>query len=406
MQAVGLAHVQDRMNNSLAQAMAPVEYGYFFTILYTILGTPLGLTLMGGIGTGFLLIPVLALCFVGLGPSILTVLQTAWIPIACAASYLFIQLALHGESLYASYVYSVGPWLISLVIVQSLTMHRPNFLHRFAWFTLFVGLGMLPFMALGEVGEYTKVGLEGNVGYSNANTFASWFGFCVLYLIIKGYVETRPAYRLAAWLMAGSLFYIVTLTVSRGALLALGVSLLVSSRRLLKKVGILPVFLLAGLVVGLIGLGIFDQAIRAYTFRGVEETGRLRVWPLLIEKFLNSPGLGVGASQAGAVLSTGSYVTPHNGFLLIAVASGALPLILFCAYVFRSGMAALRANLAQQQDAIFHLPLFVYTLVVICLGNTDFMIPWAIVSLAVPVAARVNQMHRDNTEYPHTRTGR
>ncbi len=99
MQAVAVARANDRMSDSLAGALAPVEYGYYFVIFYTVLGAPLGLILMGGIGSGFLLIPVLAYCFIALGPSVLKVLQTVWIPLACGASYLFIQLALHGESL-------------------------------------------------------------------------------------------------------------------------------------------------------------------------------------------------------------------------------------------------------------------------------------------------------------------
>ena len=148
MQAVGIAQINDRMSDSHAASLAPVEYGYYFVIFYTIFGAPLGLILMGGIGSGFLLIPVLGLCFVALGPSLLSTIQSAWIPLACGASYLFIQLALHGESLYFPYVYAFGPWLISLIVVQALAMHRPNFLHRFAMFTLFMGLAILPFMSL------------------------------------------------------------------------------------------------------------------------------------------------------------------------------------------------------------------------------------------------------------------
>jgi len=394
MQAVAFTRANARMSDALAAALGPAEYGYYFVIFYTVLGAPLGLILMGGIGPGFLLIPVLTLCFIALGSSSLTVLRTIWIPIACGASYLFIQLALHEESFYSRYVYQFGPWLISLVIVQSLAMHRPNFLHRFAWFTLFMGLAMLPFMSISRIGEYERIGLDQNVGYANPNAMATWFGFCVLYLTIRGYVEKGRTYRLGAWLLAVVSLYVVTLTVSRGALLALAISLLVVSRRLM-KVGLLPVLLLAGLLVGLTELGVFDQAIRAYSLRAGEETGRLRVWPLLIEQFLSSPVIGVGASHAGVASNGGKFVTPHNSFLLFAVASGAIPFSLFCAYFFRSGMAALRARKSKQLDAVFHLPVIVYTLLVACAGNLDFMAPWAIVSLAVPVAASVSQTDRD-----------
>jgi len=404
MQAVGLSRANDRMSDSLAGALAPAEYGYYFVILYTVLGAPLGLILIGGIGSGFLLIPVVALCFLALGPSVVTVLETAWIPIACGTSYLFIQLVLHGESLYASHVYAFVPWLLSLVIVQALAMYRPDFLHRFAWFTFFIGLAMLPFMTLAQIGAYERAGMDSGVGYGHTNQLGAWFGFCVLYLTIKGYVETRLAYRLAAWLIAVGSLYVVTLTVSRAALIATAAALLVASRHLL-KVGLLPVFLLAGLLLGLMELGVFDQAIRSYSVRGGEETGRFLVWPLLIEQFLNSPFIGNGASHASAVTSTGKFVTPHNSFLLFAVASGIVPLMLFCAYCFRSGMAALRAK-AGDQNSMFYLPLVTYTVLITASGNMDFILPWAVVSLAVPVAQGAYHMQQDGKQYSRTLASR
>jgi len=344
---------------------------------------------MGGIGPGFLLIPILALCIVALGPSILTVCRVVWIPLACGASYLFIELALHGESLSGQYVYEFGPWLLSLIIVQALAMHRPNFLHRFAWFTFFLGLAMLPFMTTAQGAGYERMRTSGGVGYGHTNTVAAWFGFCVVYLTVKGYVETFPGYRAAAWLTALGSLYVVTLSVSRGALIAVAISLLAVSRRLL-KVGILPVLLLAGLLWGLFEIGVFDQAIHSYSKRGVEETGRLRIWPLTIERFFNSPGIGVGAKNAGMWVGD-NYFTPHNGFLLIAVTSGIIPIVLFCAYCLRSGLAALRAN-ALEPESIFYLPLVFYAVLITFSGNLDFMTPWAVVSLAMPLSARVTRM--------------
>lgn len=386
MQAVGIALANDRMSDSHTAALAPVEYGYYFVIFYTMLGAPFGLILMGGIGSGFLMIPVLGLCFVALGPSLMPTIRSAWIPLTCGASYLFIQLVLHSESLYFPYVYAFGPWLISLIVVQALAMHRPNFLHRFAMFTLFMGFAILPFMSLRQGGVYERIGLDSEVGYANPNALAGWFGFCTLYLTIKGYVETRPAHRLASWLMAIVSLYVVTLTVSRGALLAVTASLLVASRRLL-KVGLLPAFLLAGLALGLMEFGVFDQAARSYSLRAGEETGRFLVWPLLIEGFLNSPLIGTGASHAGAVTITGKFITPHNSFLFFAVASGVIPLVLFCTYCVRSGLSGLRRHSSDIQDAPYHLPFVTYTVLIICAGNLDFMAPWAIVSLAVPISA-------------------
>jgi hypothetical protein len=392
MQVVGMAQQSSRISASLAEAMAPVEYGFYFVILYNVLGPVLGLILMGGIGGGFLLVPVLALCIIALGPLVLTVVQTAWIPLVCGLSYLFIQLVLHGESMYAMYVYQFGPWLFSLVVVQCLVMYRPNFLHRFAWFTLFIGLSMLPLLSLEHGGQYDRIGLDRGVGYANPNALGGWFGFCVLYLTIKGYLETRPMYRFGIWLLAVGSIYVVTLTVSRGALLAVAVCLLIAFKRLWKE-GLVPLLLLACLMAVLLEFGVFDKAIHSYSARGTEETGRLQVWPLLIERFLNSPLIGNGASNVGAVVSTGSLITPHNGFLLIAVASGVVPLLLFVAYCWRSGMAALHAK-DRNQDSLFYLPLSIYAVLIICAGNMDFMTPWAVVSLAAPTAAIFHQTER------------
>ncbi len=249
MHALGIMPIDGQRIASTSSALAPVEYGYYCVIFYTILGAPLGLILMGSIGSGFLLVPILALCFVALGPALLTTLQTAWIPLACGSIYLFIQLGVHGESLYGMYVYQFGPWLLSLAIVQVLAIHRPNFLTRFIWFTFVMGLGMLPFMSLSHGAALQRVEMNQEMGYANGNAMAGWFGFCVVCMVIRGYVEKNLSSRLIAWGIAVLSLYIVTLTVSRGALLAIAGALLVASVRLLKG-GLLPLFLLIGAGVG------------------------------------------------------------------------------------------------------------------------------------------------------------
>jgi O-antigen ligase len=391
MRAIEATRVNHVMSDSLSGALAPVEYGFYFAIFYTVFGPILGLILMGGIGTGFLLIPVLVLCMVVLGPLLLSTIRTAGVPLACGASHLFIQLVVHDEPMYGMYIYQFGPWLISLVIIQVLAMHRPGFLHRFGWFTMFIGLAMLPFMSLGSAGAYERLSLDSDAGgvFTNPNALASWFGFCVLYFTIKGYIEKRGVNRLTAWIMAVGALYIVALTVSRGAIIALAVSLLVASRRLL-KVGLVPLLLLAVVLLGLLQLGVFDHAVQSYTQRGGEETGRLQVWPLFIEKFLNSPLMGVGASHAHAAGRSGKFFTPHNGFLLFAVASGIVPLLLFCIYFIRSGMRGLYAD-PGDRNSVFYLPLVTYTGLITFAGNMDFMAPWAGVSLAMPLAVGVTR---------------
>jgi hypothetical protein len=381
LQYLGHLRTHERPANAVSVSLGAAEYGYYFVILYTTLGGVLGLTLIGGIGGGFLLIPVLGLCILSLGPLLLYAIQLAWVPLACGISYLFIQLVVHGEPLYGDYKYAFVPWMLSLIIVQSLTAFRPNFLHRFAFITLAIGLTSLPFSYLSFEG---RLGVEG-VSFGNSNAVGGWFGFCALYLTIRGYCEKRPVYRLTAWLMGASSLLIVGLTVSRSPLLSIAASLLVAIRKFLKR-GLLPLLLLAVLLMVLVQLGVFDQVINAYTERGTRDSGRLQVWPILIERFINSPFIGDGASNAGAFTEPNIYRTPHNSFLLFAVASGIVPLLLFIAYCLRSILASLRAN-STDQDHLYYLPLVVYTILIACSGNVEFMQPWAVVSLSAPLVA-------------------
>ena len=215
-----------------------------------------------------------------------------------------------------------------------------------------------------------------------------------LYLTIKGYVETRPAISPDSLALGTGCLYIVTFTVSRGALLAVIGSLLMASRRLLKGRAS-PSY--SCWQVWRLDSWNSECSTRLFvrTHSAAEKRrADLRVWPLLIEGFLNSPLIGTGASHAGAITSTGKFISPHNGFLLFAVASGSNSYsFLFCAYCFQSGRAALRTYMSEQQNAVFQLPLVTYVLLITCSGNLDFMAPWAIVSLAAPVAARLGRTH-------------
>ena len=283
---------------------------------------------------------------------------------------------------------------VTLVVVQALCLYRPHFVHRCAWVILFLGLALVPFMAMGAGGGYERLRSSAPrrvPAFSNPNALAAWFGFSAVYLTFRGYVETRQSYRLIAWFMAICSLYVVSMTVSRGALIAVAASLLVAGRRMMKA-GLLPGLLLIVILLGLLEVGVFDRAIYSYSRRAGEETGRLLIWPLLLDKFMDSPLVGIGVTNAGAVSpSTGTFITPHNSFLLFAVASGIVPFLLFCLYCGRSAVAALRAN-PDHQDSMYYLPLVLYTVLTTSAGNMDFMAPWAVLSLAVPVAAHVSRM--------------
>lgn len=367
---------------SIFAGLSFTELGYSFVVFYAVLGAPLGLT-VGNVGVGILLLLVLGICFVEGGNNLAPAFQQCSWALASAVSYLFIQLLIHDESSSQLYVRNVGIWIPSLIVVQWL-VGREQFLHRFAFVTIALGFCMIPYMNNFGGGGYQRFGLDNSVGFANPNDLGCWYGFCALYLILAGFSARTTGSRVCCWTVGLACLYLVTLTLSRSPLIALSAALLVASRRLFKDS--FPLLLLLGaLAYGAMLLGVFDTALKSYGLRATEETGRLRIWPMLIEKFLNAPLLGIGASHAGAVDAGGKFITPHNGFMLIGVSSGIVPLIFFVGHWVKASTAALRAYIVNWPGSEFQLPLLVYALLVTNSGNQSFMAPWAIVCLALPL---------------------
>jgi O-antigen ligase len=208
-----------------------------------------------------------------------------------------------------------------------------------------------------------------------------------VYFIVLGIQTSRGAWRIGSWLGAFTSVYIVGLTVSRGKLLALGVATVIALRHVLRR-GFVPVLLVV--ICAWIGysLGLFDRITGYYLARGTEETGRLVVWPLALQRFLNNPLFGLGASQIATVVPTSDHpVAPHNGFLYIGLASGIIPLAFFLAYWLHAGFQAYRASAAPIGEAPYLAPMFAYAFLVMCIGNGTFMYSWMIVALAAPLTA-------------------
>jgi Lipid A core - O-antigen ligase and related enzymes len=255
----------------------------------------------------------------------------------------------------------------------------------------------LPYLSFYQYGEsMQRAKIDRAIGFSHTNAMGEWYGFCAVYLMLAGWMARVNAVRLLAWMGAVLFAYIVTLTVSRGALLAVAIPIVIGSRNFLKN-GFLPVLLslcIGGLVIE---LGVFDQSAQLYAARGAEESGRLVVWPLVLESFYNSPWIGVGHSQVGAFAPNGKFFTPHNGFLYIAQASGIVPLLLFSAYWVRVAWVASKANTGLDSDKIFYLPFIAYSIIVVSLSNLTFMQLPVIASLAFPMVANVKRRTMDMT---------
>lgn len=367
-----------------------IEYGFYASIVYGIIGPFVGLQI-DRLGIVFLA-GLAFLCFLGYRERALDFFKLLVFPIGLGISYILIQYMYHGLSiLNVEYVKAFLPWMFTLIVVQALSF-RPGFLHRYAKLALILGVFFLPFLRVQEYGEdMTRAALKGGFGIlSGANGLAEWFGFCVVYFFVFGVVSQRQKIRLVSWIIATGCLFIVTLTVSRGALIASVVGIVLASREFLKR-GFLPIMLLVMLVGIAYGTGVFDQAISFYTMRAVEESGRGFVWPRAFELFLTSPLTGVGASNVKIfVPGVASIMTPHNTFLFLAVAGGVVPLIFYMAYWIQAIMAAaLKPRNGLADPSAFALPLVIFSLLNCLLGNLTFMNPYVIVSVATALVSHM-----------------
>jgi O-antigen ligase len=339
------------------------------------------------IGAGSLAV-LAAFCIMRLGSRAMSVYAPIAFPLGCAISVIVLQVSLHSESLMEDSLRQFVVWILSLFIVQSLCLSQ-GFLHRFAVAAFTIGLTVVPYLQVYVSGaQYQRFGLDRTIGgLANPNDLAAWFGFCSVYFIILGIETKRAVVRVASWLVAIGCLYIIGLTLSRGPLFASAIAVSIALRRLLKR-GFLPVLFLMILCWLVYESGLFERIAAFYTLRSTEETGRLLVWPLVVQRFLSAPLTGVGMSNIATPVSfDGPSITPHSGFLFIALASGIIPLAFFVAYWWRAAWGALRAYAEQTADTPFCIPLLIYAFLITLTGNLPFMAPWVIVTLSTAMTA-------------------
>jgi len=120
-----------------------------------------------------------------------------------------------------------------------------------------------------------------------------------------------------------------------------------------------------------------------YAERGFQETGRLLVWPIAIQRFMQVPLTGVGISDIPTYIpSAEAYVTPHNAYIFTALASGVLPLSLLILYWVWLLFTGIRINGASNEDAPFQTSLLLYSFMIMMYLNEPFKAPWMMTTFA------------------------
>jgi O-antigen ligase len=255
-----------------------------------------------------------------------------------------------------------------------------------------LGLIAVPYLAFkGE--EVARAGVDiavaGNL--TNANGLANWFGFCLVYFGIAALEMKRGIVRILYGLAAVGSLVIVGLTVSRSALLGCALALTVAFRRFLKR-AFLPALLFTLLGAAVLASGLFDYIIANYEERGMEETGRLLVWPVIIQRFLESPIVGVGMSRIMTWVPEGSQsMPPHNSFLFFALSSGVVPFALYIAFWLRAAWRSV-SDVGQSEYRPFRLPFLLFAFMA-CVTGDPTTAPWALLTLSVGAGSGISH-HR------------
>jgi O-antigen ligase len=353
------------------------EYVYYVLIVYSLFGATLSLSI-GMLGAA-MHVGLAMLCVLRVRSRIFSMHAAVFIPLLCVVSFVSVQLFVHSESLADELIRPLVIWAMDLIIVKSLCT-RPGFIRRASTAVFIIGLMLLAFMNFSPDGR-AELNHRAQLGLSNANDLAAWFGFCALAFTIRGFEAARGFRKWISWTAAFSSVLVLALTVSRGPLVALAVCVIIVFRKHLNR-SLLPILAVTTLAAAAMAFGVFDHVIEQYAERGMEETGRFVIWPQALARIWKSPVVGVGVSRILTPYSA-RMVLPHNGFLFIMLASGAVPLFFFCLYWLISLRGALKGSSQLNLDSAYLLPLWLYAFMSLFEIDQVFMTAWSIISVSV-----------------------
>jgi O-antigen ligase len=361
-----------------------LEYCYYGLMFYAIMGPVLGLSInfLGAVA----LASLAGFCLLRMGTSAFAIMKGIALPLACATSFLMVQVFAHGQSLMGASNRDFVNWMMGLVIVHYLALGR-GLLHRFAIAVSLVGLSTLPYLRT-FANDAMRSGLERAITISNPNDLGAWFGFCCVYFTIVGMETRRNWARALAWAIAVGCLLVVGLTVSRAPVFAAACGIVVAFRRVLKR-GLFPLLSLTVVAWVAYGIGLFERSTNLYEQRAFVESGRFLVWPLALQRIIDAPLVGVGVNDIGTFVPTaGIVVTPHNGFVFIALAAGIVPLLFFIAYWVQLFATAFTDELRAHEDAPFLISLLVYCFLITANLNQVFTMPYMLATLSTVTGTR------------------
>ncbi len=313
----------------------------------------------------------------------------SFMTIGVFTGYILLVLLVGHSDLSTSMIERFLPPLL-YTICFSYLIKRPGFVRRVI--VAMTSLGLLAFSSA-EVNEYDRVVAGGGGTLSNANSFAAWLGFCAVCLASWGFHTRSIVMRIILWFLMFCMLLMGGLTVSRGALLTVGISLVVLvvfdiARSVTAKELVVTVVLLGIGIFFMTLTPTFDTIVDSYTNRIDRQSGREELWPAAIEMIKDSPLLGHG-EEGMSVAAFFRVQNAHNPFLTMALLSGVFgTVLLLFVYVF----AGIKMEKDKPIDGVLWLPaLWVYVFVIINFTNWYFVKHWAIFMVVLALDYKATQ---------------
>jgi O-antigen ligase len=374
---------ENRSSLAMAVSMpyppAYLEYLWYIHLVYSMLGQVWGLVIPAVDGVIWLFIA--GACLLNMG-------SRAYKPVVWGLCTAVLTIAIQvlfsapAAPVARTEIVELCSWIAALITVQALSL-RPGFLHRFALVACGIGLACVPYIQVRVVDGVMRAWATGTQ-IATPNVLGMWFGFCTIYFVFSGlHCATSRILRLASWGAAIACFFILLIAVSRGPL-GVALACIVGLRSTLKDsfIPLLGFVLLAWLVYA---TGVFDDWLNYYFVRAAEQSGRERLFPIAMERILDSPWIGVGLADVAIRNSVGKFINPHNGLLHIALGAGIFPMLCFVRYLVQSITGALRILWKEHSSGETALvpPLVMFALVEIMILDFSFMSPWVVVAFSL-----------------------
>ena len=167
-----------------------LEYAYYVAIIYSFMAPAVGLDIP--VVAGLMLLVISATCIWQFRSSFKAVYGPIALLLACATSFFFIQIFVHGQDIMDSNIRAFITWVFGLIIVQSLCL-RQGFCLRFPLVLFVIGATTLPFVGFNPAAAPGGVEMARvDIGpFGNPAGLADWFAFCAVFFTIFG-IEARP----------------------------------------------------------------------------------------------------------------------------------------------------------------------------------------------------------------------